>query len=67
MACNPGARVCLDYRRRCVANNTTLNVYELLLAVNRRAVNGVLYNGDMSLRVQAQVVFDALNYAGGVG
>ena len=50
-----------------VANTTTLNVYQLLLAVNRRAVNGVLYNGDMSLRVQAQIVFDALNYAGGVG
>ena len=36
------------------------------LAANGRAVNGVLYNGDLSLRLQAQVVFDALNYAGGV-
>jgi hypothetical protein len=50
-----------------VANYTTLNVYQMLLAVNRRAVNGVLYNGDPSLRIQAQLVFDALNFAGGVG
>ncbi len=50
-----------------VANLTTLNVYQLLLAANRQAVNGVLYNGDLSLRTQAQIVFDALNVAGGVG
>jgi hypothetical protein len=50
-----------------VANFTTLNVYELLLAVNRRAVNGVLYNGDMSLRIEAWIVLDALNIGGGVG
>ena len=50
-----------------VANLTTFNVYQLLLAVNQRAVNGLLYNGDMGLRVQAQIVFDALNIAGGVG
>jgi hypothetical protein len=49
-----------------VANSTTLNVYQLLLAANQRAVNGVLYNGDMSLRLSAQLVFDALNSAGGV-
>jgi hypothetical protein len=50
-----------------VANNSTLNVYQLLSAANRRAVNGVLYNGDASLCIPAQVVFDALNHAGGVG
>jgi hypothetical protein len=50
-----------------VPNLTTLNVYELLLAVNQRAVGGVLYNGDMYLRTQAQLIFDALNVAGGVG
>jgi hypothetical protein len=33
-----------------VANNRTLNVSQLLWAVNQRAVNGVLYNGDAALR-----------------
>jgi uncharacterized repeat protein (TIGR03803 family) len=49
-----------------VANNTTLNVYELLLAANSQAVNGVLYNGDAVLRQEAFNVFDALNQAGGI-
>jgi hypothetical protein len=49
-----------------VANNTTRNVYQLLLAVNRRAVNGVRYNGDATLRQQASDLFDALNSAGGL-
>jgi hypothetical protein len=31
-----------------VANNATLNVYELLLAANKKAVGGVLYNGDQT-------------------
>jgi hypothetical protein len=33
-----------------VANNNTVNVYDVLLAVNQLAVNGVLYNGDAHLR-----------------
>jgi hypothetical protein len=49
-----------------VANNTTRNVFELLLAANQRAVNGVLYNGDATLRQQASDQFDALNSAGGL-
>jgi CSLREA domain-containing protein len=49
-----------------VANNTVLNVYELLLAVNQRAVHGVLYNGDATLRQEAADLFDALNSAGGM-
>ena len=44
-----------------VANNTTLNVYELLLAVNKTAVKGVLYNGDATLQAQAADLFNALN------
>jgi hypothetical protein len=50
-----------------VANNTTLNVYELLRAVNARAVHGVLYNGDATLRQEATDLFDALNQAGSIG
>ena len=49
-----------------VANNTTLNVYELLKAVDRQAVFGVLYNGDKNLRKQANDLFDALNKAGAI-
>jgi hypothetical protein len=47
-----------------VANNTTLSVYQLLQAVNQRAVNGLLYNGDAMLRHQAEELFEALNDAG---
>jgi hypothetical protein len=49
-----------------VANNTTRNVYELL-AVNKKAVKGVLYNGDATLQAQAADLFNALNKAGGIG
>jgi hypothetical protein len=49
-----------------VVNNTTLNVYQLLLAANKKAVGGVLYGGDQSLRNQAINVFDAINQAGGL-
>jgi hypothetical protein len=44
-----------------VANFTTLNVYELLLAANQQAVNGMLYNGDQTLVSQAVNVFDGIN------
>ena len=50
-----GARsysVGLDRAAFGVANNTTLDVYQLLQAVNRKAVNGVLYNGDATLQAQ---------------
>ncbi len=49
-----------------VTNNTTLNVNELLAAVNQRAVNGALYNSDATLRQEAADLFDALNNAGGI-
>ena len=49
-----------------MANNTTLNVYQLLAVVNQKAVGGVLYNGDALLRQQAADLFDALNSAGGI-
>jgi hypothetical protein len=44
-----------------VANGTTLNVYELLRAVNQRAVGGVLYNGDANLRDLCEDLFERLN------
>ena len=50
-----------------MVNNTRRNVYELLLAVNKKAVNGVLYNGDATLQAQAADLFDALSNAGGIG
>jgi hypothetical protein len=49
-----------------VANGTTLNVYELLKAVDRSAVSGVLYNGDTTLRKEANDLFDTLNKTGSI-
>jgi hypothetical protein len=49
-----------------VADDSTLNVYQLLLAANRQAVNGVLYDGDAGLRQMAFDVFDGINTAGGL-
>jgi hypothetical protein len=43
-----------------VANNTTLDVYQLLLAVNEQAVNGVPYNGDPTLQGEAYDLFASL-------
>jgi hypothetical protein len=47
-----------------VADRTTLNVYQLLKAVDRRAVGGVLYGGDRRLRGLAEDLFEDLNDAG---
>lgn len=47
-----------------VANNTRLNVYELLQAVDRRAVSGNPYGGDRKLRDAVAVVFASLNEKG---
>jgi autotransporter-associated beta strand protein len=49
-----------------VPNKTTLNVYQLLLAVNAKAVNGILYNGDLTLQTEAADLFNNLNKAGGI-
>jgi len=46
-----------------VANNTTLNVYELLVAVNKRAKSGVLYGGNATLQAQCANLLSALNSA----
>jgi hypothetical protein len=47
-----------------VVNGTTLNVFQLLKAVNRNAVNGLLYHGDARLRELAEDLFERLNRAG---
>jgi hypothetical protein len=49
-----------------VANNTTMTVMDLLLATDAQAVCGVLYNGNSSLRNQANIVYSAVNQAGGI-
>jgi GH35 family endo-1,4-beta-xylanase len=48
-----------------VANGTTRNVYELLVAVNQRAVSGVLYASNVQLTDKAKDLFGCLNDAGG--
>jgi hypothetical protein len=50
-----------------VANNTTLDVYQLLLAVNQKAVNGVLYGGNATLQALCADLLNALNQAGSIG
>jgi hypothetical protein len=47
-----------------VTDNTTMTVLDLLLATDEQAVDGVLYNGDQTLRKEANDLFDALNQAG---
>jgi hypothetical protein len=50
-----------------VGGAATLTVYQLLLAVDRQAVAGVLFDGDSVLRLAANALFTALNAAGGIG
>jgi hypothetical protein len=49
-----------------VVNNTTMTVMDLLLATDAEAVGGVLYNGNTTLRNQANAVYSAVNQAGGL-
>jgi hypothetical protein len=49
-----------------VPNNTTLNVYELLIAANNQAVGGFLYNGNKSKQSQVAELFGSLNDSGGI-
>jgi hypothetical protein len=50
-----------------VANNTTLNVYQLVQAVNNKAVNGVLYGGNATWQAQCANLFNSLDQAGSIG
>jgi hypothetical protein len=47
-----------------VANNTRLNVYEMLQAVNRRTICGNPYSGDRLSQLIVALVFDHLNEQG---
>ena len=49
-----------------VANNTMLTVMDLLLASEAQAINGLLYNGNMAMRNEANAVYSALNEAGSI-
>jgi hypothetical protein len=44
-----------------VANNTTLTVYALLVAVDRQAVNGLPYDGDARLQAECANLLATLN------
>jgi hypothetical protein len=49
-----------------VANNSVLTVMDLLKATDAQAVNGILYNGNVTKRNEANAVFSALNQTGGL-
>jgi hypothetical protein len=49
-----------------VANNSVLNVYQVLRAADADWVGGVLYNGDWELTFLALVVFEGIRITGGV-
>jgi hypothetical protein len=49
-----------------VANNTTLTLMDLLLAADDQTVNGVLYNGNTTLRIEANDIFSAVNEDGNI-
>ena len=49
-----------------VANGTRLTVLDLLLATNKNAVHGVLYNGDNTLRTEANDLFSQINQLGDI-
>jgi hypothetical protein len=50
-----------------LASNTVCDVYQLLLAVNKRAVKGVLYGNNTTLQAQCTDLFNSLNAAGSIG
>lgn len=49
-----------------VANNTTLNVYQILQAANQRVTNGVLYNGNLTQAIEADLVFLGIALEGAI-
>jgi uncharacterized delta-60 repeat protein len=49
-----------------VADNTVLNVFQILKGVNQQAVHGILYNGNRFLDLLALAVFDGIASAGSI-
>ncbi len=49
-----------------VANNSVLTVLDLLKATDAQAVGGLLYNGDDTLRKEANNVYNAINEEGNI-
>jgi hypothetical protein len=49
-----------------VPSNSTLDVYQLLLAANNSAVNGDAWDSQAILHILALSVFDTINGAGGI-
>jgi uncharacterized delta-60 repeat protein len=47
-----------------VGNGMTINVYQALLATNKRSAGGILYGGDRELDLEAGAVYHAINRAG---
>ncbi len=50
-----------------VADNSVLTVMDLLKATDAQAVGGLLYNGDDTLRKEANNVYSAINEEGDIG
>jgi hypothetical protein len=50
-----------------VSNNTTLNVFEMLMAVNKKAGTNGLYGGNSTLQSEVADLFQSLNQAGSIG
>jgi hypothetical protein len=50
-----------------VTNGTVLTVMDLLLATNRKARDGVLYDADATLKASAYAVYSNLNQQGAIG
>ena len=49
-----------------VANNTSLDIMDLLLATDAQAVDGVLYGGNTIKRNEANTIYSTLNQAGNI-
>ncbi|MBY0455781.1 MAG: hypothetical protein K2V38_00430, partial [Gemmataceae bacterium] len=49
-----------------VVNNSLMTVWQILLATNARSVNGLLWNGNTTLRNLGNVVYSGINQSGDI-